>query len=335
ISAAMAKLMTVLLVAIVAVHSMEIDVDYVTESEWILFKTTHDKSYETEGEETTRKLAFMENKRLIAEHNEKFERGEVTYEMGLNEYSDMSAEEFNRVMNGFILRNSSSLDTESGRTTFIPPANVEIPNSFDWGLYGAVTGVKNQGKCGSCWAFSATGALEGQHFRKTGRLISLSEQNLLDCSKPYGTHSCNGGKMNAAFRYIKDNHGIDTEQSYPYEARNNNCRYRSSGRGAFDTGYADLKRGDVQKLKVAIATVGPIAIAIQAKSSFQHYRSGVYYEPNCKKNRPNHAVLAVGYGPGYILVKNSWGENWGEGGYIKMSTRNNQCGLANYASYPR
>ncbi|KAL1460120.1 hypothetical protein WDU94_012058 [Cyamophila willieti] len=147
--------------------------------------------------------------------------------------------------------------------------------------------------------------------------------------------------MDQAFQYIKDNRGIDTENSYPYEAEDDKCRYKPSQMGAVDRGYVDITEGDEDKLKAAIATIGPASIAIDAShQSFQFYSEGVYYEPECNATELDHGVLIVGYGTDtegndYWLVKNSWNTTWGDQGYIKMArNRENNCGVASSASYP-
>ncbi len=211
---------------------------------------------------------------------------------------------------------------------------------MDWRLKGAVTGVKNQGQCGSCWSFSATGSVEGQHYLKKGQLVSLSEQNLIDCSSSFGNHGCKGGVMDNAFKYMMANDGDDTESYYPYEMRQGNCRFNRNYVGSNIISFKDVPKGNEPYLQSVVGTVGPASVAIDAShSSFQFYREGVYVEPSCSSTRLDHGVLVVGYGTengqDYWLVKNSWGTNWGESGYIKMArNRNNQCGIATQASYP-
>jgi len=251
----------------------------------------------------------------------------------------MTHEEFKKQMNG--LKISADADkSDFDRHTFLAPSNVVLPDAVDWRTKGYVTPIKDQGQCGSCWAFSATGSLEGQHFAKTQQLVSLSEQNLVDCSGKFGNMGCDGGLMDSAFQYIKANAGIDTESSYPYEARDGKCRFKKENVGATDTGFVDIKKMNETDLQTAIATLGPISVAIDAsQDSFQFYKSGVYNEPDCSSTELDHGVLAVGYdsqnGKDYYIVKNSWGTSWGNKGYIWM-TRNkkNQCGIATMASYP-
>jgi len=286
-------------------------------------------------QEVIRRSIWEKNLRAIHEHNLLRDEGVHSFSVGINEYSDLTHEEYRSTLLGYKQSNA----TRQG-ALFMAPSNIQVPKKVDWRDEGYVTPVKNQGQCGSCWSFSATGSLEGQHFKKTGKLVSLSEQNLVDCSKSYGNHGCEGGLMDFAFQYIKDNNGLDTEASYPYEAEDDTCRFRSSDVGATDVGYTDIPRGDEDALMKAIATVGPISVAIDAgHPSFQQYRSGVYVEPECSSMRLDHGVLAVGYGThqgqDYWLIKNSWGESWGMDGYIMMARNmNNQCGVATQASYP-
>ncbi|CAO1331127.1 unnamed protein product [Diamesa serratosioi] len=336
----------IVLAAIVTCASAVSFYDLIKE-EWSSFKAQHGKNYASEIEERFRMKIFMENRHKIAKHNQKFADKTVTFKLGVNKYADMLPHEFVNTLNGYNrtqsdlnMRLSSKRLEES--VTFIEAANVQAPSEADWRLKGAVTPVKDQGHCGSCWSFSATGALEGQHFRKTGKLVSLSEQNLVDCSGSYGNDGCNGGLMDNAFQYIKENGGIDTENSYPYEAKDDTCHYNKKNVGATDKGFVDIPTGDENKLMQASATVGPISVAIDAShESFQFYSEGVYVEPQCDSQQLDHGVLLVGYGTDeetkqdYWIVKNSWGTTWGDKGFIKMARNmQNQCGIATQASYP-
>lgn len=310
------------------------------EQQWTNFKMTHEKTYAATQDEAQRKEIFRMNLKKIEMHNYLHSVGLKSYTLGVNEYADMEHKEFVKIMNGLLQTNRTT--RVSDRLTYLTPLNVklDLPKKIDWREKGYVTPVKNQGQCGSCWSFSTTGALEGQHFRKTGKLVSLSEQNLVDCSEKWGNHGCNGGLMDFAFQYIKDNDGVDTEISYPYKAQEGTCHFKSSKVGATDGGFVDVPHGDEEKLKEALATVGPISIAIDASHpSFQLYKSGVYDEPQCSSTQLDHGVLVAGYGTengqDYWLVKNSWGETWGNQGYVYMSrNKDNQCGVATQASYP-
>jgi cathepsin L len=310
--------------------------------EWETWKLSHAKSYDSPTEEKFRMKIYMENKAKIAKHNRRAVKGLHSYHLKINEYGDMLSHEFVSKMNGYKQRAVNDT-TRPLSATFLAPAHLgALPKDVDWRVHGAVTPVKNQGQCGSCWSFSTTGALEAMHFRKTGKLSSLSEQNLIDCSRSYGNQGCNGGLMDNAFQYIKDNGGIDTEESYPYEGEDDKCRYNPKNKGAWDVGFVDVEAGNEDALKHAIATQGPCSVAIDAShESFQFYSHGVYREEECSPQNLDHGVLTVGYGvdaesgEAYWLVKNSWGTTWGDGGYVKMArNENNMCGIASSASYP-
>uniref|UniRef100_A0A803YGX4 Uncharacterized protein n=1 Tax=Meleagris gallopavo TaxID=9103 RepID=A0A803YGX4_MELGA len=221
-------------------------------------------------------------------------------------------------------------------------AGIILPESLDWRLYGAVTPVKDQAVCGSCWSFATTGAMEGALFLKTGVLTPLSQQVLIDCSWGFGNYACDGGEEWRAYEWIKKHGGIASTESYgPYLGQNGYCHYNQSELVAPLTGYVTVEPGNAEALKAALFKHGPVAVNIDAShKSFTFYANGVYEEPHCgnETSELDHAVLAVGYGvlhgKSYWLIKNSWSTFWGNDGYILMAMKDNNCGVATAASFP-
>lgn len=300
------------------------------------FKTKHGKKYDNMKLEVARYGIFQKNLNFISEHNKKYNAGHKSYYLDVNQFADMTNEEF-RMHNGL---QSEYKRTEGQCSTFLASEFLNVPSSVDWREKGYVTGVKNQGQCGSCWSFSTTGSLEGQHFHKSGKLLSLSEQQLVDCSGKFGNEGCNGGLMDQAFLYIKQIGGIELESEYPYDAEQERCHFNKTEVVATVSGCVDVASESETQLKQAVGSVGPVSVAIDAShQSFQLYKSGVYDEPDCSSTQLDHGVLTVGYGTDqgqdYWIVKNSWGTMWGEEGYVRMSrNKHNQCGIATQASYP-
>jgi len=218
----------------------------------------------------------------------------------------------------------------------------ELDDSVDWVAKGAVTPVKNQGRCGSCWSFSTTGSIEGAYQIANGELISLSEEDLVQCDHN-GDNGCQGGLMDNAFAWIEKN-GIAAEEAYPYtsgEGTTGTCDTTKSAKPVVTiSSFRDVPKEDEDALKSAVAQ-GPVSIAIEAdKSAFQLYKGGVLDSPDCG-TKLDHGVLIVGYGTDsslgkdYWKVKNSWGPTWGEEGYIRLVRGKNMCGVASQASYPK
>ena len=296
------------------------------------------KLYTDDLEEFRRYTIWQSKRAYVHEHNSYANR--FGYTLAMNKFSDMSNNEIDMHYKGLRMTQQFTTFNTSTLRFFKTNPKFKAPQALDWREVGAVTSVKNQKQCGSCWSFSATGAIEGQHYLKTKQLVSLSEQNLIDCSRGYGSLGCNGGNPIEAFAYVRDNGGIDTEGSYPYEGDEGTCQYSSSSDGATVSGYIQVP-GSENALLEAVTTVGPISVAIDAShNSYQLYQSGVYYEPLCSSSNLDHAVLVVGYGTqngqDYWLVKNSWGsKDWGMDGYMLMARNmNNNCGIATFASYP-
>ena len=193
-------------------------------------------------EEKFRMKIWMENKAKVEKHSRHAFKGAHSYHLAMNEWGDLLHHEFAASVNGYKARASNSTIKKPVGAKFLMPAHTEtLPENVDWREHGAVTPVKNKGQCGSCWSFSNTGALESMHHIANGKLVSLSEQNLMDCSTKYGNQGCNGGLMDTAFQYIKDNGGIDTEKSYPYEGKDDTSRYNPKYKGATDVGFVDVE----------------------------------------------------------------------------------------------
>ncbi|XP_051007074.1 cathepsin 7-like [Acomys russatus] len=311
--------------------------DYSLDAEWEKWKKSNEKAYSPE-EEKQKRAVWEENVKTFKLYNRVngLEMNNITVEM--NEFGDMTAEEMRKLMNDGLV-----LTLKNGKR-IQKRGNVKVPKTFDWRREGFVTPVGNQRRCGVCWAFAVAGSIEGQLFRKTGKLTPLSVQNLVDCSKSFGTNGCKGGKPYGAFQYVKKNGGLEAEATYPYEAKDGLCRYRRE-RSVVKINRVLVVPSNEDALMNALVTHGPITVAIDAKhDSFKRYRGGIYQEPNCNSTSPNHSMLLVGYGyegaesenRKYWLVKNSHGERWGERGYMKIPRdQNNFCGISSYAMYPK
>jgi len=318
------------LLALIVLATALTETEYRTSFE--SFQAQYGKVY-LDSEENHRYNIYKQNLDFVNAWDEEA-RG---FSVGINEFADLTVEEFKSIYNGM------NVNVEPFEPVVEEwPMTVQVTGDIvNWVNKGAVTPIKNQGQCGSCWSFSSTGSMEGEKFIKTGTLTSLSEQNLVDCSTAQGNQGCNGGLMDDAFKYVIANHGIDTEASYRYTATGpNSCKFSAANIGDTISSYTDVSRGSESALQTAVDQQ-PISVAIDAgHNSFQLYKSGVYYEPACSATQLDHGVLAVGYGTdnsgtAYWLVKNSWGTGWGMQGYIQMSKgRKNNCGIATMASYP-
>lgn len=301
-------------------------------AEWM---SKHSKNYADEAEFENRYKVFQANHKFIEQENAKG----LSYKLGHNEFSDLTHEEFKAFALGGPMKHTPGVATNHE-----DEVEDDGEQSVDWRTKGAVTEVKNQGQCGSCWAFSTTGAMEGAHFIATGKLVELSEQELVDCDTAQD-QGCNGGLMDYAFTFAEKN-GLASESDYPYHAARGTCDTSAEAKPAATiSSYADVTQNSEKALRQAVKQQ-PVSVAIEAdQQAFQFYSSGIF-DAECG-TQLDHGVLAVGYdykkggvmskGSGFWIVKNSWGATWGENGYIRLAMgkgASGQCGIAMQPSYP-
>lgn len=299
--------------------------------EFSMFQTFidhHNRQYINKEEYENRFNTFRSNLDFITQTNSQFN----SFTLGINKFADLTPDEFSNKYGIYPLKRGDAKCDE-----FISSGHSE--NDMDWILNNAVTTVKDQGNCGSCWSFSACGALEGAWAISTGELVSLSEQQMVDCSRSYGNHGCYGGLMDSAFRYAIDN-GMCTDDAYSYTASKGTCETCKSV--ASFSRCVDVTPMNQVHLKEAVSTT-PVSVAIEADTRvFQLYDSGIITSDTCGTTL-DHGVLIVGFGEDdgtmYWNVKNSWGSDWGENGYVRIGRTDDTdspgvCGIAIEPSYP-
>ncbi|CAI9099956.1 OLC1v1036859C1 [Oldenlandia corymbosa var. corymbosa] len=298
--------------------------------EW---KVKYGREYNDVDEQAYRYKVFQDNVKFIQSFNKQTDR---TYTLGINRFADLTNAEFMSRYAGY----KPGKRIDSGAASFRYAEVDSVPPKMDWRKQGVVTRVKDQGNCGSCWAFSAIGAIEGIHKLKTGELVSLSEQELVDCDVKGENKGCNGGEMQAAFDFIMKKGGIASEENYPYVGEDDLCATSKTKQIAASIGgYEELPVNDESALMKAVANQ-PVSMAMEASYEFQFYEKGVFNGP-CGTEL-NHGVLAVGYGETngtkYWLVKNSWSADWGDKGYFfierDIKKKGGRCGIAMDNSYP-
>ncbi|XP_035945368.2 procathepsin L-like [Halichoerus grypus] len=301
------------------------------DAQWIQWKATYGKLYDEN--ERWRRVVWERNMKMIERHNQEYSQGKHSFTMAMNAFGDLTNEKFRHMMHGLKIQKD-----KDGKVFKIPFfAEIIVP------VDRRQTARVSPGQCASGWALSAAGALEGRMFQKTGQLVSLSEQNLPGCSWSQGNKGCRGGLMDYAFQHVRNNGGLDSEESDPYRAQDGSCEYTPEYSAANVTGLVNIPQQGASLL-VAGTAVGPVSAAVPASlDPFQVYKEGIYYDPNCSSEDLDHGTLVVGYGSQgeepknqkYWIVKNSWGRDRGTQGYMLLAKdRDDQCGIATMARFP-
>ncbi|XP_017042731.1 procathepsin L [Drosophila ficusphila] len=297
------------------------------------FKNKNNRTYLRSFDEVRSFKAFEENYKVIEEHNQHFKEGQTSFRLKPNIMADMSTDGY---LKGYLrLLKSNIEDSKDNIAELVgSPLMTNVPESLDWRSKGFITPSHNQQSCGSCYAFSIAESIEGQVFKRTGKLINLSEQQIVDCSVSYGNQGCVGGSLRNTLNYLQHTGGIMRAEDYSYVGKKGRCQFVPELSVVNVTSWAILPVRDEQAIQAAVTHIGPVAISINATpKTFQLYSDGIYDDPSCSAASVNHAMLIIGFGKDYWILQNWWGPHWGESGLMRIRKGVNMCGIANYAAY--
>ncbi|KPJ19578.1 Cathepsin S [Papilio machaon] len=281
--------------------------------------TVFNKSYGSHHHETIAKTTWLQNLQFVAKHNRDYLSGKKSYSLQLNHFGDWHVNDYiSEILK--LISTVPLLDParDYGRMAYRQFRHHKVPRSLDWRNMGFKPRREEQWHCGACYAFAVAHAMQAQLYKKHKRWDELSPQQIVDCSYEDGNQGCNGGSLQAAFRYAA-REGLAREKQYPYRGKKGHCHHRWGTARVRPRRWAVLPAHDEVAMERALANIGPLAVAVNAAPiTFQLYRSGIYDDPFCVPWRMNHAMLLVGYTPHYWLLLNWWGHRWGEDGYIRQ-----------------
>ncbi|XP_012155444.1 cathepsin L1 isoform X2 [Ceratitis capitata] len=297
-------------------------------------KNAINKSYMHTFEELRSKEAFEQNTYFVQQHNKLFEKGESSYRLRTNIMADMSGDVYLKNILRLLRSIRFGVGVDFHSEIVGSPLIQQLPEAIDWRKTGFGTQVDNQQTCGSCYAFSIAESIEGQIFKRTGRLLHLSPQQIVDCSVTFGNQGCTGGSLRNTLTYLQATGGLMLEKDYKYVSKKGKCQFAPELAVVNVTSWAVLPAKDEKAIEAAVAHIGPVSTSINATPrTFQLYSDGIYDDDSCTSDTVNHAMLVVGYTKEYWILKNWWGELWGEDGYMRLRKGKNLCGIANYAAY--
>ncbi|GJQ65735.1 hypothetical protein Trydic_g11920 [Trypoxylus dichotomus] len=298
---------------------------------WSEFKSKFNKSYER-FHENRRREAWEVNLHRITKHNMEAEKGLHSFYIKENHLTDLSPQVYLQKMAKLTKSYHRKIDTEIVGDIY--EHFHHLPEEIDWRDKGFHTPIYNQKDCGSCYAFSIATVLQAQIFKQTNKLVPLSEQQIVDCSIQSGNYGCGGGSLRNTLKYLDKSGGLMAYTDYPYTARQRRCQFDLHKAIVNVSSWAILPPRDEKALEIALAKIGPVAASINASPhTFQLYHHGIYDDISCSSNTVNHAMVVVGYTKDAWILKNWWGDHWGENGYMRLRRKKNMCGISNFAAY--